>query len=93
MARRKAKQAALNDEPITVGITVGFLGSLLVTLGFIVQNIAEAITISELREREQNPSPPSSNKDNGNGSIQQLTEIQSKLDFLINEIETLKKRG
>jgi len=97
--RSKANQALRNssvnnnneEEPVSLGITVGFLGSILVTLGFVVQNIADAIAISELKEREQNNS--SSKKEKNSSSVKQLNEIQSKLDFLINEIETLKKRG
>ncbi len=100
MARRsRANQAIRNnaienteDEPVNLAITVGFLGSILVTLGFVVQNIADAIAISELRENGQNNSTSTSKKEKGSSS-KQLNEIQQKLDFLINELEGLKKRG
>jgi len=99
MPRSKANQAARNNAQeqgtVSLGVTVGFLGSILVTLGFIVQNFADAIVISELKENEQRNSSTSSKKEKNNSSIsaKQLDDIQRKLDLLINEMETLKKRG
>ncbi|QUG40042.1 hypothetical protein KD050_12005 [Psychrobacillus sp. INOP01] len=75
-----------NEQPANLAAKVGFLGTVVVTIGYIIEAISEGIALSELAQEEKNVEK----KEQINQ--QQLSDIQSKLDYLIKEIETTKKR-
>lgn len=75
-----------NDETTKLAAKVGFLGTAVVTLGYIIVAISEGIALSELEQEEKNV------EQKKQVNQQQLFDIQSKLDYLIKEIDTLKKK-
>ncbi|WP_391206515.1 hypothetical protein [Psychrobacillus sp. L4] len=75
------------ELPSRVGLTIGIIGAVIISIGFIIDTIGEGIELSEILQRDEI---------DRNAKIrqkQQFNQIQSKLDFLIGEIEELKKRG
>jgi hypothetical protein len=76
-----------NDPPTRVGATVGLIGAVIITIGFILDTIGEGIELSETLQRDENEKKAKLRQK------QQFNQIQNKLDFLIGEIEELKKRG
>lgn len=76
-----------NDQPSNLGLTIGFIGTVIVTLGYIVETIGEGIELSETLRAEKNE------KQAALEQSKQLSEIQSKLNYLVDEIAALKKRG
>lgn len=78
-----------NEQPNNkLSAKVGFLGSVVATIGYIITTIGEGIALSEQDQVEKNVE----NKDEENLKQQQLSDIQGKLDYLINEINTMKKK-
>ncbi|WP_277584583.1 hypothetical protein [Psychrobacillus antarcticus] len=75
-----------NEETTNLADKVGFLGTVIVTIGYIIETIGEGIALAELEKEEKNV------QQNKQENQQQLSDIQSKLDYLIKEIETLKKK-
>lgn len=75
-----------NEQTTNLAEKVSFLGSVVVTIGYIIETIGEGIALSELEKEEKK----SAQKQQVNQ--QQLSDIQSKLDYLIKEIETMKKK-
>ena len=76
-----------NDLPPHFGETIEFLGSVILTIGYIVSTIGEGIVLSELTQAKEDEKKSSIKQD------EQLSDIQSKLDYLVSEMEVLKKRG
>lgn len=78
-----------NDKPSeqpNLGATVDFLGSVVITLGFLIGTIGEGITLQESLEEKK------SEKNSKNNQKLQLSQIEKKLDQVIKELEALKKR-
>jgi len=75
-----------NEQPINLAAKVGFLGTVVVTIGYIIEAISEGIAISELAQEEKHVEQAKQ------VDQQQLSDIQSKLDYLINEMNTMKKK-
>ena len=76
-----------NELPPNSGETIVFLGSVILTIGYIVGTIGEGIVLSESSREEEAVKKASLEQQ------EQLSDIQSKLDYLVSEIEVLKKRG
>ena len=77
-----------NEQPNKLSTKVGFLGSVVATIGYIIATIGEGIALSEQEEAVKN----AENKDQDKQKQQQLSDIEGKLDYLINEINTMKKK-
>lgn len=75
-----------NELPTNLADKVGFLGTVVVTIGYIIETIGEGIALSELAQEEK------SVEQNKQVNQKQLSDIQSKLDYLINEINAMKKK-
>ena len=75
-----------NEEPINLAAKVGFLGTVVTTIGYIIEAISEGIALSELAQEEK------SIEQKKQADQQQLAEIQSKLDYIIKEMNTMKKK-
>ncbi|MBD7944686.1 hypothetical protein MKZ20_01145 [Psychrobacillus sp. FSL K6-2684] len=75
-----------SSEQPNLGATLDFLGSVVVTLGFLIGTIGEGITLQENLEEEQ-----SEKKSKSNQKLQ-LSQIEKKLDYVINELEALKRK-
>jgi hypothetical protein len=75
-----------NEETTNLAAKVGFLGTVIVTIGYIIETIGEGIALSELAQEEKNI------EQKKQVNQQQLSDIQSKLDYLIKEIDTMKKK-
>jgi len=76
-----------NELPPNSGETILFLSSVILTIGYIVGTIGEGIVLSESSREEEVVKKASLEQQ------KQLSDIQSKLDYLVSEIEVLKKRG
>lgn len=75
------------ELPPNSGETILFLSSVIHTIGYIVGTIGEGIILSELSREEEVVKKASLEQQ------KQLSDIQSKLDYLVSEMEVLKKRG
>lgn len=75
-----------SEQQGNLAAKVGFLGTVVVTIGYIIETIGEGIALSELAQEEKNV------EQKKQANQQQLSDIQSKLDYLIKEIDTMKKR-
>ncbi|MEK3979239.1 hypothetical protein MKY37_09080 [Psychrobacillus sp. FSL K6-2836] len=75
-----------NEQTTNLAAKVGFLGTVVTTIGYIIEAISEGIAISELAEEEKNI------EQKKQADQQQLSDIQSKLDYLIKEMNTMKKK-
>ncbi|MER2260861.1 MAG: hypothetical protein ABS934_02525 [Psychrobacillus sp.] len=78
-----------NDQPSeqpNLAATLDFLGSAVITLGFLIGTIGEGIALQEISEKEQ------SEKKSKNNQKLQLSQIEKKLDYVIKELEALKKK-
>ncbi|WP_342599741.1 hypothetical protein MHB48_00990 [Psychrobacillus sp. FSL H8-0483] len=75
-----------NELPPNLSDTIGFIGSVIVTFGYIIGTLGEGIALSEAARAEQK------DKQAGLEQQQQMKQIQSKLDYLVHEMETLKKK-
>lgn len=75
-----------NDElPPNFGLTVGFIASVILSIGYVVDTIGTGIALyeanrdfKEIERAEQDQQ-------------QQISDIQRKLDYLVDEMEALKK--
>lgn len=76
-----------NELPQNLGLTVGFIGTVIVVIGYFVDMIGEGIGLAELRRSQE------IEKQDGLQQSKQLSQIHNKLDYLINEIEEIKRRG
>lgn len=75
-----------NEElPPRLGLTVGFLGTIIIVLGYIIDAIGEGIELSETIRQDEIDSKADEQQQ------QQFSEIQKKLDFLLIEMAALKK--
>lgn len=74
------------SEQPSLGATLDFLGSAVITLGFLIGTIGEGITLQESLEEKQ------SEKNSKSNQKLQLSQIEKKLDQVIKELEALKKR-
>ena len=75
-----------NEETTNLAAKVGFLGTVVVTLGYIIEAISEGIALSELTQEEKKVDQSKQ------VNQQQLSDIQHKLDYLIKEIDSMKKK-
>ncbi|MFJ7825851.1 hypothetical protein [Psychrobacillus sp. NPDC096623] len=75
-----------NEQKTNLAEKVGFLGSVVVTIGYIIETIGEGIALSELAQEEKNV------EQTKQVNQQQLSDIQHKLDYLIKEIDMMKKK-
>lgn len=75
-----------NEETTNLAAKVGFLGTVVVTLGYIIEAISEGIALSELTQEEKKV------EQSKQVNQQQLSDIQHKLDYLIKEIDSMKKK-
>ncbi|TQR17493.1 hypothetical protein [Psychrobacillus vulpis] len=76
-----------NELPPNLGLTVGFISSVILSIGYVVGTIGEGIVLYETNRAEK------LEKQAAVDQQKQMSDIQSKLEYLINEIEELKKRG
>jgi NhaP-type Na+/H+ or K+/H+ antiporter len=77
-----------NDErPTYLGLTVGVIGAAIISIGFILDTIAQGIELSEIKRKDE------IDRKAGGRNMEQLNQIQRKLDFLLNEVDELKRRG
>lgn len=72
--------------PAPLAAKVSFLGTVIVTMGYIIEAISEGIALTELAQEEKTV------EQNKQVNQQQLSDIESKLDYLIKEIDTMKKK-
>lgn len=75
-----------NEQPANLSEEIEFLGNFVTTVGFIIRTIGEGIGLSELAQEEQII------QQRNQVNQQQLSDIQSKLDYLIKEVDMIKKR-
>lgn len=73
--------------PPRVGATVGLIGAVLITIGFIVDTLGEGMELSETIKRDKIAAQAAERQ------RQQLNRIQQKLDYLTGEIDVIKRRG
>lgn len=76
-----------NELPQNLGLTVGFIGTVIIAIGYFVDMIGEGIELAELRRSQE------INNEEGLQQSNQLSQLHNKLDYLINEIEEIKRRG
>ncbi|WP_144510484.1 hypothetical protein [Bacillus sp. FJAT-22090] len=77
-----------NDElPPNLGLTIGFISSVILSIGYIIDTIGEGVTLYEANRALEIA------KQDALEQNQQLSDILSKLNYLVDEIEELKKRG
>ncbi|QFF97530.1 hypothetical protein PB01_01160 [Psychrobacillus glaciei] len=77
-----------NDElPTRLGLAVGLIGSVIITIGFIINTIGEGIELSEINRKDE------IDRKAGLRNKEHFNQIQRKLDFLLSEIDELKRRG
>lgn len=82
-----------NENEIPTSATVEFIGTVVLTLGYVIVAIAEGIALSELAQsKEKEEQEAKLVNQASQEQKEQLSDIQSKLDYLVNEIEMLKKR-
>ncbi len=72
-------------EQPNLGLTLGFLGSVFETLGLLIGTIGEGVILQEMVEEEQSEKKIRSDQKN------QLSQIEKKLDYVIKELEALKR--
>ncbi|MGE7977338.1 hypothetical protein [Psychrobacillus sp. NPDC093200] len=72
-------------EQPNLGLTLGFLGSVFETLGLLIGTIGEGVILQEMVEEEQTEKKIRSEQKN------QLSQIEKKLDYVIKELEELKR--
>ncbi|MEK3973701.1 hypothetical protein [Psychrobacillus sp. FSL K6-1267] len=72
-------------EQPNLGLTLGFLGSVFETLGLLIGTIGEGVILQEMVEEEQVEKKIRSDQKN------QLSQIEKKLDYVIKELELLKR--
>lgn len=83
-----------NENEIPTSTTVEFIGTVVLTLGYVIVAIAEGIALSELAQaKEKEEQEAKLVNQASQEQKEQLSDIQSKLDYLVNEIEMLKKKG
>lgn len=83
-----------NEREIPTSTTVEFIGTVVLTLGYVIVAIAEGIALSELAQaKEKEEQEAKLVNQASQEQKEQLSDIQSKLDYLVNEIEMLKKKG
>lgn len=83
-----------NENEIPTSATVEFIGTVVLTLGYVIVAIAEGIALSELAQaKEKEEQEAKLVNQTSQDQKEQLSDIQSKLDYLVNEIEMLKKKG
>ncbi|MFB5086635.1 hypothetical protein PGC35_05350 [Psychrobacillus sp. PGGUH221] len=83
-----------NENEIPTSATVEFIGTVVLTLGYVIVAIAEGIALSELAQaKEKEEQEAKLVNQSSQEQKEQLSDIQSKLDYLVNEIEMLKKKG
>lgn len=76
-----------NELPPNLGLTVGFVGTVIFTIGYIINTIGDGIVLYEANRDVE------LEKKQKQAQQQQFKDIQNKLDFLVHEIEQLKRRG
>ncbi|WP_391119101.1 hypothetical protein [Psychrobacillus sp. L3] len=77
-----------HDElPTRVGLAVGLVGSVIISIGFIINTIGEGIALSEINRKDEIDRKASLR------NREHFNQIQRKLDFLLSEIDELKRRG
>ncbi|MEI4769903.1 hypothetical protein WAX74_09635 [Psychrobacillus sp. FJAT-51614] len=82
-----------NNEIPTSDI-IAFIGSVVVTFGYFIETISEGIALSELAQaKDKEEQGAKLVKQANQEQKDQLSDIQSKLNYLVNEIEMLKKKG
>ncbi|KQL37446.1 hypothetical protein [Psychrobacillus sp. FJAT-21963] len=83
-----------NENEIPTSATVEFIGTVVLTLGYVIVAIAEGIALSELAQaKDKEEQGAKLVNQTSQDQKEQLSDIQSKLDYLVNEIEMLKKKG
>ncbi|MDF2064885.1 hypothetical protein [Bacillus sp. Cr_A10] len=83
-----------NENEIPTSTTVEFIGTVVLTLGYVIVAIAEGIALSELAQaKDKEEQEAKLVNQSSQEQKEQLSDIQSKLDYLVNEIEMLKKKG
>ncbi|ALC86976.1 hypothetical protein AM499_14965 [Bacillus sp. FJAT-22090] len=83
-----------NENEIPTSTTVEFIGTVVLTLGYVIVAIAEGIALSELAQAKEKEEQEAKLVNLASQEQkEQLSDIQSKLDYLVNEIEMLKKKG
>lgn len=82
------------ELPIGLGAKVGFIGTVLAAIGYVFDAIGEGIELAEIARAEDIAKKEQlEQQEQQQQQQQQLSDIQEKLDHLLNEIEALKKRG
>lgn len=78
-----------NNElpPNLTPAVVGFIGTIIVTLGYIIETVGEGMELAQITQEEETIAREKEVQN------EQLSQIQTKLDYLVKEIEELKKRG
>lgn len=76
-----------NQLPPRLGATVGLIGAIIITIGFIVDTLGEGIELSETIKKDK-----IATKEAGQQQLQ-LQQIHNKLDYLMNEVNEIKRRG
>ena len=79
------------ELPTGLGAKVGFIGTVVTVIGYIIDAIGEGIELAEIAQVED--AAKKEQQQQQQQQQQQLSDIQEKLDHLLNEIEALKKRG
>lgn len=75
-----------NDElPPNLGLTVGFIASVILSIGYVVDTIGTGIALYEANRDYKEATRAAQDQQ------QQISDIQNKLDQLLGQMEELKK--
>ncbi|GGA34300.1 hypothetical protein [Psychrobacillus lasiicapitis] len=75
-----------NDElPPNLGLTVGFIASVILSIGYVVDTIGTGIALYEANRDYRTAERAAQDQQ------QQISDIQNKLDQLLGQMEELKK--
>lgn len=78
--------------PPNFGLTVGFIGSVILSLGYIVGTIGEGIALYEAnRDFLKEERAAQEGQRAAQDQQKQISEIQDKLDSLLDQMEAMKK--
>ena len=76
-----------NENEIPPSATVEFIGTVVLTLGYVIVAIAEGVALSELAQaKDKEEQGAKLVNQTSQDQKEQLSDIQSKLDYLVNEI-------